>query len=69
MDGLAEVVDRFTNAGDGEEEDEGIAVEEIFRTVGMRTYGPLLLVPGLIALSPISGIPGVPTLRGVTGVR
>ncbi|QKT03811.1 exopolysaccharide biosynthesis protein [Ectothiorhodospiraceae bacterium 2226] len=59
---LAEVVDEITGAGDGEGD---ISVAEILQSVGQRSFGPMLLVPGLIVLSPISGIPGVPTLGGI----
>jgi hypothetical protein len=59
---LAEVVERITEAGDG---DGPISVQEIVESVGQRSFGALLLVPGLIVLSPISGIPGVPTLGGI----
>lgn len=60
---LAQVVDEITGAGDGEGDE--ISVAEILRSVGQRSFGPMLLVPGLIVLSPISGIPGVPTLGGI----
>lgn len=33
--------------------------------VGRRSYGPLLMLTGLIAVSPLSGIPGVPSVIGV----
>lgn len=59
---LVEVVQEITGAGDGE---GPITVEEIVDAVGSRSFGALLLVPGLIVLSPISGIPGVPTLGAI----
>jgi hypothetical protein len=59
---LAEIVDEITGAGDRKDE---ISVAEIMESVGQRSFGPMLLVPGLIVLSPISGIPGVPTLGGL----
>lgn len=59
---LAEVVGELTNAG---QRDEQISVEEVMEAVGKRSFGPLLLVPGLIVLSPLSGVPGVPTLGGI----
>lgn len=59
---LADIVDKITTAGDG---DGDISVGEIVQSVGQRSFGPMLLVPGLIVLSPISGIPGVPTLGAV----
>ncbi|RFA26402.1 hypothetical protein CAI21_17105 [Alkalilimnicola ehrlichii] len=59
---LSEVVDEITSAGERKEQ---ISVEEIMNAVGRRSFGPLLLVPGLIVLSPLSGVPGVPTLGGI----
>ncbi|WP_447895100.1 exopolysaccharide biosynthesis protein [Vreelandella sp. GE22] len=46
-----------------EEEKTRVSVEDILDAVGRRSFGPLLLVAGLIVLAPIVGdIPGVPTL-------
>ncbi len=38
---------------------------DLLDAVGRRSYGPLLLLVGLIAVSPLSGIPGVPSTIGV----
>lgn len=46
-------------------EEDRIELRGVIQAVGDRSFGPLLLVPGLIAFSPISGIPGVATLVGV----
>lgn len=43
---------------------ERVTVRAVIESSGARSFGPLLLVPGLIAFSPLSGIPGVPTLVG-----
>ena len=44
---------------------EDISVEEIIEMVGERSYGPLLLISGLVTLAPIIGdIPGVPSVLG-----
>jgi hypothetical protein len=32
---------------------------------GRRSYGPLLLLPGLVAVSPLSGVPTVPSIIGL----
>ena len=37
----------------------------IVQIVGQRSFGPLLLVAGLIVVSPLSGIPGLPTTVAV----
>ncbi|QJQ94221.1 MULTISPECIES: exopolysaccharide biosynthesis protein [Halomonadaceae] len=44
------------------ERDE-VSIDNIVEAVGRRSFGPLLLVAGLLTLAPvISGIPGLPTL-------
>lgn len=42
-----------------------VTVDQVQEKVGRRSFGPLLLILGLIALTPIGGIPGVPTLFGL----
>jgi len=42
-----------------------ITIGDIQDRVGRRAFGPPLLIFSLIALSPIGGIPGVPTLFGM----
>lgn len=61
-DSLAEVVEQVTHSG---EPGEPISVDEIIEAIGQRSFGPLIVVPGLIVLSPLSGMPGVPTLGGI----
>ncbi len=40
-----------------------VTLEAILDSVGRRSFGPMILVPGLIVVAPIIGdIPGVPTL-------
>lgn len=45
-------------------EREQINLRDVLHAVGRRSFGPWLLVIGLITLSPIGDIPGVPTLVG-----
>ncbi|UYG00417.1 MULTISPECIES: exopolysaccharide biosynthesis protein [unclassified Halomonas] len=46
-----------------ENEKTRVSVEDIVDAVGRRSFGPMLLVAGLIVLAPVVGdIPGVPTL-------
>lgn len=52
LDELARVAE-----GDG---DGDISVGEVMEAIGERSFGPLLLVPSLIGLSPIGAIPFVP---------
>lgn len=43
--------------------DDPVTLEAILDSVGRRSFGPMILVPGLIVVAPIIGdIPGVPTL-------
>jgi hypothetical protein len=42
-----------------------VSVGDMLQTLGDRSFGPLLLVPGLIGLSPIGAIPGVPAVMAV----
>jgi len=45
--------------------DGRVSVRDAMRLIGNRSFGPLLLVPGLIGLSPIGAIPGVPGVMAV----
>jgi hypothetical protein len=59
---LSGMLDNIESAGESGSE---VAIADILNTVGQRSFGPLLLVPGLIVLSPIAGIPGVGTASGI----
>lgn len=59
---LNSMLDNIADAG---EHPEQVAVADVMATVGQRSFGPLLLLPGLIVLSPIAGIPGVGSAAGV----
>jgi hypothetical protein len=59
---LQELLDRIQGIS---QKDKDVSVGEIIEMVGDRSYGPLLLISGLITLAPIIGdIPGVPTILG-----
>lgn len=60
---LEELLDRIGEAARGREE---VSLDRILDLVGRRSYGPVLLVAGILTLAPIVGdIPGVPTLIGL----
>jgi hypothetical protein len=42
-----------------ESENDRVTVRELLSTVGRRSFGPIILLLGLIGLSPVSNIPGV----------
>jgi len=56
---LIEKVDEHAQAG------EGISIGLLQQIVGPRAAGPLLLFPALIVISPLSIVPGIPTLTGL----
>src|SRR5690606_3800461 len=58
---LGDVLNRLDLA---QKDGEVVRVEALLEAVGRRSFGPMLLVPGLLVLSPLSGVPGVPTLSG-----
>jgi hypothetical protein len=51
------------------DEQSEVSFRDLYDAVGHRSFGPLLLVPGLIVLMPVVGdIPGVPTVMGAVVV-
>lgn len=59
---LQQMLDRIEeSAGDQERVSLGTVVE----AVGSRSFGPLLLLAGVIMASPLTGIPSVPTSMGI----
>ena len=57
---LMDLIDSIENM---EQDAPRISVDDVVYAVGRRSFGPLLLVAGLITLTPIIGdIPGMPTL-------
>ena len=46
-------------------EQDRVSLALILEALGQRSFAPLILVAGLILFSPLSGIPGVPTLMGL----
>ncbi|HUG11981.1 MAG TPA: exopolysaccharide biosynthesis protein [Opitutaceae bacterium] len=60
---LGELLEAMSKAEDG---GNRVRMRAVFEAVGTRSYGPLLLLGGLITLAPVVGdIPGVPTGVGV----
>lgn len=60
---LNEVLDRIEEAAEGHVR---VTLGMIVHEVGDRSFGPLLLLAGLITLTPLLGdIPGVPTTMGL----
>ena len=58
---LEQLLDRLDTAATGDRVD----VESLIKAVGRSSFGALLLLGGLVALSPLDIIPGIPTLIAV----
>jgi hypothetical protein len=60
---LEHMLDQVAEAAEGSER---LSVADVLEVIGRRSFGPLLLVAGLITLAPVIGdIPGVPTIIGM----
>ncbi|WP_254695476.1 exopolysaccharide biosynthesis protein [Oceanicola sp. D3] len=53
------------DALDGLTSAKTVSVQDLLEEVGVRAFAPLILIPALILVTPISGIPGLPTLGAV----
>lgn len=60
--GLTHLLDSLRALG---EKHDQVTVHQIREEFGERSFGPFLVVPALIELSPVGGIPGVPTVIAV----
>jgi hypothetical protein len=56
---LNDVLDEIAYKADHDETPEDLTLGEILDSVGRRSYGPLLLVIGLFAISPATVVPGM----------
>ena len=63
---LNALLDRLEEAGPDGAGDRPVKLGELLDAVGRRSFGPILLLVGLIAVSPLSGIPGMPSILGIT---
>jgi hypothetical protein len=60
---LEQMLDHIREAAEGQKE---VSVDDLLEAVGRRSFGPLLLLTGLVILAPLVGdIPGVPTLASL----
>lgn len=62
LSNLEQLLDRMDEAGEGEQE---VSLDMLMDTIGKRSFGPVLLLIGLILVSPLSGIPTLPSTMGV----
>ena len=59
---LERLLERLEQAG---EPGEPVSIECMLQATDERSFGALLLVPGLLVFSPLSGIPGLPSVFAV----
>lgn len=59
---LCEVIDRMVDAGEG----DTVSGDELRAVFAERAYGPLILMPSLLLVSPLSAIPMFSSLMGLT---
>lgn len=62
IESVEELLDRIGKAADDAEK---VSFGRVLEYVGRRSFGPILLFAGLITLSPIGGIPAIPSLMAV----
>src|SRR5262245_25540168 len=60
---LEQLLDTLAEAP--QDEEDHLTLGDIVEAVGARSFGPLLLVTGVLAASPLTGVPGMPTTLGV----
>ena len=59
MTSLEQLLERLAKAADHRDQ---VEIGTMIEVVGQKSFGPLLLLAGVVAFSPFSGIPGVPTI-------
>ncbi len=57
---LPDILDRLAESADGSQ----VSLEQLLDAFGRRSFGPMLLVPALIALLPTGAIPGMSIVTG-----
>ena len=63
---LEDVIDQIIACCISNEQSDGrVSVDELMDAIGQRSYGPLLLVPSLIAVSPVGAIPLLPVVTSL----
>jgi hypothetical protein len=59
------ILEDLNDSTNGESE---ATIEELMRSISYRGYGPLLLIPALLEISPLGAVPAVPTILATTVV-
>lgn len=56
---LTDLIDDIDDQVDGERD---LSVEDVMDAFGSRSFGPLIAIPGLMMVTPIGGVPGMPAI-------
>ncbi|AKM10687.1 exopolysaccharide biosynthesis protein [Croceicoccus naphthovorans] len=59
---VCEILDCLDEVAD---EHDKVSVGDVLDAIGSRSYGPFLLIPALLEITPVGAIPGVPTFLAV----
>ena len=59
---VCDILDKLRELADSNDK---VAIGDIVEAVGKRSFGPFLLLPALIDISPVGAVPGLPTLLGL----
>jgi hypothetical protein len=63
---ISSVSDILDTLDDLARRDGQVCIGDVSAALGQRSYGPFLLVPALLEISPVGGIPGLPTTLAAT---
>lgn len=56
---LADLIDDIDEQVEGE---DSVAIADILDAFGTRAFGPLMALPGLVMVTPLGGVPGMPAI-------
>ncbi len=59
---VADILDDLNELAD---DHERVSIADTVEAFGERSWGPLIMVPALLEITPIGGIPGVPTFLAI----
>ena len=54
----SDILDRLRDVANDEEQ---VPIGDVVETMGARSFGPFIMLPALIEISPLGAVPGIPT--------
>ena len=61
--GACDILDRLRDLAQDEDD---VPIGDVIEAMGARSFGPFIMLPALIELSPLGAIPGIPTFLALT---